>query len=124
MFAPSRSFALSRSAALAVRGFKAAASAVAAFWVAMRNRRQAHALLSMDDQMLRDIGITRGDVHSVLSGPVHRDPTRRLTVLAVERRAAARATARQRLAAPDLLETFLEGRTSTRRGRSDCDNAV
>ncbi len=124
MFAPSRSSGLLRSAAFAVRGAKAAASAVAAFWVAMRNRRQARALLSMDDQMLRDIGITRSDVHSVLSGPLRHDPTRRLTVLAVERRSAARATARERIAAPDLLDTLLANRASARRGRSDCDNAV
>lgn len=65
---------------------------------AWRNRRTlARELGWLDDHMLRDIGITRGDLHAALSGRVADDPCRRLTVLALERRTAARASARERL---------------------------
>lgn len=61
------------------------------------NRGQVFQMLDMDDRMLRDIGLTRGDVVSVLSGPLHLDPTTRLRIFAVERRAGNRAQARERL---------------------------
>jgi uncharacterized protein YjiS (DUF1127 family) len=47
-------------------------------------------LAAFDERMLRDIGLTPGDVSSAFSEPLWRDPTIRLSVLAVERRAAAR----------------------------------
>ena len=59
------------------------------------NRYEAgRTLYRLDDRMLADIGLTRADVESALLEPVWRDPTRRLAVIAVERRAAMRAARR------------------------------
>ena len=59
---------------------------------AVVNRYQAaRALSQFDGRMLADIGLTPGDVDSAFSEPIWRDPTRRLAVIAVERRSAARA---------------------------------
>jgi uncharacterized protein YjiS (DUF1127 family) len=67
-------------------------------WRAMRNRRAVAKLLDWDGHMLKDIGLTSGDVRSALSGPLTEDPSYRLGVLSVERRAGLRAAARERLA--------------------------
>jgi uncharacterized protein YjiS (DUF1127 family) len=57
--------------------------------VAWVNRRAAgQYLLSMDERMLADIGLTRGDLRSAWSEPVWCDPTTRLQRIAAERRAA------------------------------------
>jgi uncharacterized protein YjiS (DUF1127 family) len=45
---------------------------------AIVNRRSVNMLDEMDDRMLRDIGLTRGDVDSALAQPWHKDPTRML----------------------------------------------
>jgi uncharacterized protein YjiS (DUF1127 family) len=68
------------------------------FVTAVRNRRQVAKLLSWDAHMLRDIGLTPGDVRSAMAGPLHEDPSYRLDTLARERRSAFRATARERRA--------------------------
>jgi len=47
--------------------------------------------------MLADIGISRADLVSALSLPAERDPSARLMILAVERRAARRALERELL---------------------------
>jgi uncharacterized protein YjiS (DUF1127 family) len=66
--------------------------AVLAVIGAVLNRyRAARALSSFDSRMLADIGLTQGDVDSAFSEPLWRDPTRRLAVIAIERRSAARA---------------------------------
>ena len=70
---------------------------VAGLWRAMQNRRSVKQLLEWDARMLNDIGLTPGDVLSAMSGPVGEDPSYRLSVLSVERRAAIRAAARERL---------------------------
>lgn len=70
---------------------------VAGFWRAAKNRRSVSRLLEWDAHMLRDIGLTPGDVRSALAGPVSDDPSYRLGVMSVERRAAFRAQARERL---------------------------
>lgn len=63
---------------------------------AWANRREAMTVLArMDQRMLQDIGLTSADIHSALAEPVWSDPTVRLRLLAVERRAAARATAHE-----------------------------
>ncbi len=67
-------------------------------WRAMRNRRVVAQLLDWDSAMLKDIGLTTGDVRSAMSGPLLEDPSYRLSVLSVERRASLRAAARERLA--------------------------
>ena len=66
---------------------------------AWRNRRPVMQMLELDDRMLRDIGLTRGDVTSALASPMATDPSSRLRVMAVERRAGNRAQAYERLAA-------------------------
>lgn len=66
---------------------------------AVRNRRQVAKLLSWDAHMLRDIGLTQGDVHAAMASPLREDPSYRLDRMAQERRHAAHATARERLAA-------------------------
>ncbi|BCJ91682.1 hypothetical protein IZ6_24170 [Terrihabitans soli] len=66
--------------------------AVLAAVSAVVNRYQAARSLSQfDSRMLADIGLTPGDVDSAFAEPIWKDPTRRLAVIAVERRAAARA---------------------------------
>ena len=65
---------------------------------AWERRRVVGRLGLMDDHMLRDIGITRQDIHSVLAEPLHRDPTERLAARAAEMRAARRSAAEVALA--------------------------
>lgn len=79
----------------AVRGAVARVNAMVRAW---RNRRDVEVLLEFDDRMLADIGLTRTDVTSALASPSDVDPSRRLRVIAVERRAAYRAQARERIA--------------------------
>ena len=72
-------------------------------------------LPGLDDRMLADIGLTRGDVRDAYSEPVWRDPTAILVSRAQERRinrrrAAKRASSRSRSTAPShrtdaVLET-------------------
>lgn len=78
---------------------KGAASFVRAAWISRRNRREVAWLLHLDDHMLADIGLTHGDVVASLiaTEPMFGDPSTRLRVLAVERRAGLRAQARERL---------------------------
>jgi len=70
---------------------------VRATWKARRHRRDVVRLLQLDDHGLADIGLTRGDVVAVLAGSTFDDPSTRLRILAVERRAGRRAQARERL---------------------------
>jgi uncharacterized protein YjiS (DUF1127 family) len=58
----------------------AAAKAVAA-WKSVQNRRSVNRLLEFDDRMLRDIGLTRGDVDWALSARMSEDPSQRLRTL-------------------------------------------
>jgi uncharacterized protein YjiS (DUF1127 family) len=51
-----------------------------------KNRRDATSLSGMDDRMLADIGLTRGDLRDAYSEPVWRDPTAILVSRAHERR--------------------------------------
>jgi uncharacterized protein YjiS (DUF1127 family) len=52
----------------------------------LKNRRDAIVLAGMDEHMLADIGLTRGDVRDAFSEPVWRDPTAILVSRAHERR--------------------------------------
>jgi uncharacterized protein YjiS (DUF1127 family) len=52
----------------------------------LKNRRDANALAGLDDRMLSDIGLTRGDLRDAYSEPVWRDPTAVLVSRAHERR--------------------------------------
>ena len=51
-----------------------------------KNRRDAATLSGLDDRMLADIGLTRGDLRDAYSEPVWRDPTAILVSRAHERR--------------------------------------
>ena len=51
-----------------------------------KNRHDALTLAGLDDRMLADIGLTRGDVRDAFSEPVWRDPTAILVSRAHERR--------------------------------------
>ena len=71
------------------------ALAIGAAFKAIFNRyRTGRALATFDDRMLADIGLTPGDVSSAFAGPIWRDPTVRLAVIAVERRVSGRSRAR------------------------------
>ena len=52
----------------------------------IKNRRDAMVLARMDERMLADIGLTRGDVRDAVSEPVWRDPTAILVSRVHERR--------------------------------------
>jgi uncharacterized protein YjiS (DUF1127 family) len=52
----------------------------------LRNRRDASQLAALDDRMLADIGLTRGDLRDAFAEPVWRDPTKVLARRAAERR--------------------------------------
>ncbi len=52
----------------------------------VKNRRAAATLAGLDDRMLADIGLTRGDLRDAFSEPVWRDPTAMLVSRAHERR--------------------------------------
>jgi uncharacterized protein YjiS (DUF1127 family) len=99
--------------------------------IAWSNRRSAGRYLSgMDDRMLSDIGLTRSDVRSAWSEPLWRDPTARLKLIAVERRAAFQAMARERhqrrqqqpLPRPPVSE--IEYRRSQRPAKRPCPPLV
>jgi len=82
--------------------FRVAALAVATWTMRLvrgyLNRRTALEMMNFDERMLRDIGLTRGDVHASIIEPMGADPTVRMRILAVERRAANRAQAAERIA--------------------------
>ncbi len=60
-------------------------------WSAVANRYVAGGMLShLDDRMLSDIGVSRGDVESAFAEPVWRDPTTRLALMVTERRVGSR----------------------------------
>jgi uncharacterized protein YjiS (DUF1127 family) len=77
------------------------ANGVAVFvrgWTAHRHRRVVREMLAFDDHMLADIGLRRGDVTAALAMPTLSDPSTRLRILAVERRAGSRAMRREAVA--------------------------
>ena len=76
----------------------AASTWVLGAWRMAQNRRTVAKLLEWDERMHRDIGLTRGDVRSVMAMPSGEDPSYRLSELSSERRAALRAEARERAA--------------------------
>jgi uncharacterized protein YjiS (DUF1127 family) len=80
-----------------VQGARALGRRTVMFLRAWKSRRVVADLLELDDHMLADIGISRADLVSVLSLPADRDPSARLMILAVERRAARRALEREML---------------------------
>lgn len=81
--------------------------------VAWNQRRKLVDLAQLDDRMLADLGLARGDVAAAVSEPLWRNPTTRLSVLAVERRASEREYARWRSQKATELHV-----TGQRKGRS------
>ena len=71
---------------------------------AYRSRGVVLKMWEFDDRMLSDIGITRGDIGAALASDLTSDPTMRLRIMAVERRAGIRAQARERVEANRLAE--------------------
>ena len=52
----------------------------------MKNRRDAFRLANLDDRMLADIGLSRGDLRDAYSGSLWQDPSELLARRAIERR--------------------------------------
>lgn len=75
----------------------AAVGFVAAHLRARKNRRDVARLLEWDNHMLRDIGLTQGDVYCAMAARIDEDPSVQLTMLAMERRSAHHAQTRDRL---------------------------
>ncbi|HZB37299.1 MAG TPA: DUF1127 domain-containing protein [Beijerinckiaceae bacterium] len=61
----------------------AAGAALRRMW---RNRREVHRLSELDDRTLKDIGLLRSDVEGALLEPLHKDPSRILSLRRDERR--------------------------------------
>lgn len=78
-------------------GLRTPARVVAGIVTAMKNRRDVAQLLEAEPGMLRDLGLTPMDIRCALSEPMWRDPSARLLVWTIERRAAGRAAARENL---------------------------
>ena len=77
---------------------RSAVYAIVTAVLSWRNRRMVTNMLELDDRLLADIGLTRGDVAASLASPGIQDPSARLAGFAHERRHAIRAGARERLA--------------------------
>ena len=89
---------------IAATAAKSLGALVARYWRAWRHRREMRELLSWDERALKDIGLTSMDVRLANALPSGIDPTSQLRVYAVERRAADRARAQERLRMIKSLE--------------------
>ena len=73
----------------------------------VKNRHDATVLAGLDDRMLADIGLTRGDLRDAYSEPVWRDPTAILVSRVHERRINRRRTrlglAEKEFSAPSIV---------------------
>ena len=70
---------------------------------AVKHRRDANMLASLDDRMLADIGLTRSDLRDAYAEPLWRDPTDVLAGRAFEKRRYRRAgMAAHRIDAPSV----------------------
>lgn len=67
-------------------GFAAAGRRVVAAFRAWRLHRSLGSLACLDDHMLRDIGLTRSDLHDAAATPLWSDPSHILALRARERR--------------------------------------
>jgi uncharacterized protein YjiS (DUF1127 family) len=97
-------------AAVAKTGFRAkgylgkVVEVVATSWMRLRNRRQVHDLLGLDDYLLRDLGVARGDVFEALSNPLVNDPTAILAAAANQHRLSERARLRESLRSARVMD--------------------
>ncbi|WP_319772782.1 DUF1127 domain-containing protein [Breoghania sp.] len=85
--------AVGRAALFALRG---GAFLIGRIIQAYASRRELNRLLANDDRMLRDIGITRTDIHAALGTSATQDPSLVLANLAYERRDADLLTRQER----------------------------
>ena len=73
----------------------------------IKNRRDATILAGMDERMLADIGLTRGDIRDAVSEPLWRDPTAilvsRVHERRVNRRRAGKGLAEKSFEAPSIV---------------------
>ena len=74
-----------------------AVAALGQLWTVWKRRREIGNLLEMDDWMLKDIGLSRGDVHDALADRLTHDPSSRLASTAARHLAAERSRARDSL---------------------------
>lgn len=92
-----RTHASSIGFASAVAAVRAVFNGIISAYVALRNRREVAGLLNADPAMLKDLGLTPMDINCALAEPMWRDPSARLLIWSIERRAASRAAARDNL---------------------------
>ena len=85
-------------------------------WTRFQNRRDVARLLELDDHMLKDLGIARGDVFEALSEPVVADPSELLAASAGERRLAERARIRESLRSVQVMDAA--GQATVARNRA------
>jgi|SRR5882724_1210735 len=86
---------------------------------AFKHRHDAAMLAGMDDRMLADIGLTRGDLRDAFSEPLWRDPTAVLVSRAGERRTYRRmsggiAAVSSVIAAPSIVPAVNAGTVARR----------
>ena len=69
----------------------------------VKNRRDAMTLAGLDDRMLADIGLSRGDVRDAFSEPMWSDPTAILVSRVNERRRSRRRGGAGVIDAPSIV---------------------
>lgn len=87
--------AAAKSASMLKAGVLSVGKRISSVWNFLAYRRTMTQLVTLDDHMLKDIGITRCDVNAAATLPYSNDPTARLRMLALERRASERAWAKE-----------------------------
>lgn len=90
--------------ARAVRAPVTIGSVLRTVWRAVSNRLAVRPLLEMDDRMLADIGLARGDVHDALSTGLIDDPSSRLATTAARHASAEQARLRNGLRSHALVK--------------------
>ncbi len=73
------------------------ATPVVAIKAAVARRKVMGHLAGFDDHLLRDIGLTRGDIDAVMYRSLRDDPTLRLALMVREARLGRRAAVREQL---------------------------
>jgi uncharacterized protein YjiS (DUF1127 family) len=94
--------------AIVGRAVREALRKVAAFRTALAHRREVRQLAELDDWMLKDIGLVRGDVDGALSEPLFRNPSV-LLVRSLERQARTQPIAVKHKAARPVVPVVTKG---------------
>jgi len=77
-----------------LRSISALKSALARGYQARQSRLTIERLLTYDDRMLDDMGVTRSDIELALTVPINQDPAVELAAIRTERRQASRRSVR------------------------------